>query len=147
MPKLRVAIIGHTGRGNYGHGIDTVWAHFKDRCEVVAVADADEKGRAEAAKRVQAPKAYADYRQMLDEANSQIVAICPRWLDQHRDLVLAAAQRGLHVYMEKPMCRTPAEADQMVAACDKHNVKLAIANQTRYSPRLQAVRELIDGGK
>lgn len=145
--KYRVAIIGHTGRGNYGHGIDTVWASFKDRCEVVAVADADEKGRAEAAKKVQAPKAYADYRQMLDEAKPQIVAIGPRWLDQHRDMVLAAAQRGMHIYMEKPMCRTLAEADEMVAACEKHDVKLAIAHQTRFSPRLQAAKDVIESGQ
>jgi predicted dehydrogenase len=145
--KYRVGIIGHTGRGNYGHGIDTVWSSFKDRCEVVAVADADEKGRAEAVKRVQAPKAYADYRQMLDEAKPQIVAIGPRWLDQHRDMVLAAAQRGMHIYMEKPMCRTLAEADEMVAACEKHDVKLALAHQTRYSPRLQTAKDLIESGQ
>jgi predicted dehydrogenase len=84
---------------------------------------------------------------MLDEAKPQIVAICPRWVDQHRDMVVAAAQRGLHIYMEKPMCRTPAEADEMVAACDKHDIKLALAHQTRYSPRLQAVREIIESGK
>ena len=148
MPtKYRVGIIGHTGRGNYGHGIDVVWANFKDRCEVVAVADADEKGRAEAVKRVEAPKAYADYRQMLDEAKPQIVAICPRWLDQHRDMVIAAAQRGMHIYSEKPLCRSLAEADEMVAACEKRDVKLAIAHQTRFSPKLQAVREIIDSGQ
>jgi predicted dehydrogenase len=147
MPKYKVAIIGHTGRGNYGHGIDTVWSHFKDQCEVVAVADADEAGRAEAVKRVGAPKAYADYRQMLDETQPQIVGIGPRWLDQHRDMVLAVAERGAHIYMEKPMCRTPAEADEMVAACEKHKIKLALAHQTRYSPRLQPIQELIDGGQ
>src|SRR4029079_13185939 len=114
MPKYRVAIIGHTGRGNYGHGIDNVWLQFKDRCEIVGLADADEKGRGEAVKRVQAPKAYADYRQMLDETKPQIVAICPRWLDEHRDMVVAAAERGIHIYMEKPFCRSLAEADQMV---------------------------------
>jgi predicted dehydrogenase len=147
MPtKFRVGIIGHTGRGNYGHGIDTVWAQFKDRCEIVAVSDPDEKGRADAVKRVQAPKAYADYRQLLDEARPQIVAICPRWLDQHRDMVVAAAERGMHIYMEKPFCRTLSEADEMVRACEKNNVKLAIAHQTRYSPKLQAVREIIDSG-
>ena len=145
--KYRIGIIGHTGRGNYGHGIDTVWAQFKDRCEVVAVADADEKGRAEAVKRLAAPKAYADYRQMLDEAKPQIVAVCPRWVDQHRNMVVAAAERGMHVYMEKPFCRTLAEADEMIAACEKGDVKLAIAHQTRYSPRLLAVRELIEDGQ
>jgi predicted dehydrogenase len=147
MPeKYRVAIIGHTKRGDYGHGIDTVWSHFKDRCEVVAVADPDENGRAEAAQRTGAAKAYADYRQMLDEARPQIVAIGLRWIGQHRDMVLAAAERGCHIYLEKPMCRTLAEADEMVAACEKYKVKLALAHQTRYSPRLQAVHELISAG-
>jgi predicted dehydrogenase len=71
------------------------------------------------------------------------VSICPRWLDAHRDLVLAAAERGAHVYMEKPFCRSLEEADEIVAACEKHKIKLAIAHTTRYSPRLQAVRDLI----
>lgn len=153
MPaKYRVAVIGHTGRGNYGHGVDVVWKNFPE-CELVAVADADEKGLADAVKRLssadgkQTPKGYADYRQMLDAEKPQIIGIGPRWLDQHRDIVLAAAERGIHMYMEKPMCRTLAEADQMVAACQKHDVKLALAHQTRYSPKLQAVRDLIDGGQ
>jgi predicted dehydrogenase len=144
--KYRVGVIGHTGRGNYGHGIATVWARLPEQCEVVAVADADEKGRAEMAKGL-GVKPFADYRQMLDEAKPQVVAIGPRWLDQHRDMVLAAAERGCHIYLEKPMCRTPAEADEIVAACEKHNVKLALAHQTRYSPKLRVVRNLIEEGQ
>ena len=42
-PKHRVAVIGHTGRGNYGHGLDTVWKHLP-AVEIVAVADADKEG-------------------------------------------------------------------------------------------------------
>jgi predicted dehydrogenase len=104
------------------------------------VADADEAGLAAAMKRLHVGKGYADYRQMLDEAKPDIVAVAPRWIDQHRDMVVAAAQRGMHVYMEKPFCRTLDEADEIVAACEKHRVKLAIAHQTRYSPRLHVVR-------
>ena len=133
LRKYRIAVIGHTGRGNYGHGIDTVWFDIPG-CEIVGVADADEAGRAAAVERLKTPKGYADYRQLLDETKPDIAAIGPRWLDQHRDMVVAAAERGIHVYMEKPFCRTPQEADEMVAACEKHKVKLAIAHQTRYSP-------------
>lgn len=143
--KYRVGVIGHTGRGNYGHGIDTVWLELP-QCEIVAVADADDAGRAAAAKRLKTDRVYADWRKLLDEAKPDIVAICPRWLDQHRDMTLAAAERGMHIYMEKPMCRTLAEADQMAAACDKHDVKLAIAHQTRYSPKLPVIRGLIEDG-
>lgn len=144
--KYRVGVIGHTGRGDYGHEIDTVWKAIA-QAEIVGVADADETGRANAAKRLQAPHAYADYRQLLDEAKPEIVSICPRWLDEHHAMVLAAAERGIHVYMEKPICRTLEEADQMVAACKQHNVKLALAHQTRYSPKIQVIRELIADGK
>lgn len=144
--KYRVAVIGHTGRGNYGHGIDTVWLSFPE-CEMVGVADPDEAGRNAAAARLKAPAAFADYREMLDKTKPHIVGIGPRWLDQHHDMVLACAERGIHMYCEKPLCRTLAEADAMVAAIEKHNVKFALAHQTRYSPRLRVARELIDDGK
>jgi predicted dehydrogenase len=147
MPDTyRVAVIGRTNKGNYGHGIDTVWLELP-QTQVVAVADEDAAGRAAAAKRLKVDQVFADYREMLDKVKPDIAAICPRWLDQHRDMVVAAAERGIHVYMEKPMCRTMAEADQMVQACERNNVKLALAHQTRYSPKIQAVRDLIDSGK
>ncbi|HUG70362.1 MAG TPA: Gfo/Idh/MocA family oxidoreductase [Pirellulaceae bacterium] len=147
MPdNYRVAVVGHTGRGNYGHGVDTVWLQLP-QCKIVGVADANEQGLAAAVKRLAAPKGFADYRQMLDEAQPNIVAIGPRWLDQHRDMVLAAAERGMHIYMEKPMCRTLEEADEMAAACEKHGIKLAVAHQTRYSPKLHVVRDMIFDGR
>lgn len=146
MAAYRVAVIGHTGRGNYGHGLDKVWLEIPE-CTLVAVADADEAGRAQAVKRLRVPQGYADYRKMLDTEKPDIVSIAPRWLDQHCDMVVAAAQRGIHIYLEKPMCRSLEEADRMVEACQEHNVKLAIAFQTRYSPKLQAVRDLIWDGK
>jgi predicted dehydrogenase len=143
---FRVGVIGSTGRGNYGHGIDTVWIEAPN-ADIVAVADDNKDGLAAAARRLKVDQAYSDYRQMLDKATIDIVAVCPRWIDQHRDMVVAAAERGKHIYMEKPMCRTLAEADEMVAACEKTNVKLCIAHQTRYSPKVQAVKDLIADGK
>ncbi|MHB1038054.1 MAG: Gfo/Idh/MocA family protein [Pirellulales bacterium] len=143
----RVAVIGHTGRGDYGHNLDTVWLETANT-QVVAVADADERGLAAAVKRLGNPKGYLDYRRMLDEAKPEFVSICPRWLDQHCDMVVAAAERGVRgIYLEKPMCRTLAEADAMVAACEKHKTKLAIAFQTRYSEKLPVVEELLRAGK
>ena len=146
MQTYRVAVIGHTGKGNYGHGLDKVWLSIPG-CKLVAVTDADDAGRAQAVKRLRVSNGYADYRKMLDDQKPDIVSIAPRWLDQHCDMVVAAAERGVHIYLEKPMCRTLAEADRMVAACEKNNVKLAIAFQTRYSPKLQAVRDLIFDGR
>src|SRR5207237_622916 len=77
----------------------------------------------------------------------QIVSVADRHVDLHRDMVVACAEAGASMFLEKPIARTLAEADEMVAACEKHHVKLAIAHQTRYSPRLQRVKELIADGR
>jgi predicted dehydrogenase len=147
MPqKYRVAVIGRTGKGNYGHGLDIVWKQL-DNVEIVAVADEDEKGRAAAAARLGAKNAYADYRTMLDRERPQVVSVADRFLDQHRDMVVACARAGASVFLEKPMARTLEEADEMVRACEMHHVKLAIAFQTRYSPRLKVIRDLIGEGR
>ena len=142
----RVAVIGRTNRGNYGHGIDTVWQNIPET-QLVAVADDDKVGLAAAARRLNVDQAYSDYREMLDRVKPDIVGIGPRWLDQHRNMVVDAAERGVHIYLEKPFCRTLTEADEMVAACERTHVKLAIAHQTRYSPKVQAVKDLIAAGK
>jgi predicted dehydrogenase len=142
----RVAVIGRTGKGGYGHGLDIVWQQFEN-VEIVAVADEDDSGRAAVAKKLNAKHAYKDFRQMLAREKPQIVSIGDRWLDAHRDMVLACAEHGANIFLEKPMCRTLAEADEMIAACEKHHVKLAIAHQTRYSPRIDRVKELIGEGK
>jgi predicted dehydrogenase len=146
MPKTyRVAVIGATGRGNYGHALDESWLAVPET-RIVAVADADRVGLANAAKRLAVDRTFADYREMLDATKPDIVAICPRWLDQHRDMCLAAAQRGAHIYMEKPFCRSLAEADEIVAACERAHVKLAIAHPTRYSPLIKTIKNLITDG-
>ena len=144
--KFRVAVIGRTDKGNYGHGLDRVWLEI-DEAEVVAVADADAGGRKRAAERLRVRAAYADYREMLRKERPRIVSVAPRWLDAHHDMVLACAEHGASVFLEKPMCRTLAEADAMVDACERSHVKLAIAHQTRYSPKIQVVRDIIAQGR
>ena len=141
--KYRVGVIGSTGRGNYGHGLDTVWNAFQE-AKVTAVADDDSKGLANAAKRLGNPKAYKDYRKMLKNEKLDFVSICPRWLDQHRDMFIAAAESGVQgIYLEKPLCQTLHQADEMIAACERGNVKVAIAHQTRYSPVLRQIEQLL----
>ena len=142
MAKYRVGIIGSTGRGDYGHGLATVWKNIPE-AEVVALADDNEAGRAKWLKDLSVPTGYADYREMLDKARPQIVAIGPRWIDQHFDMVMACVERGCHIYMEKPFCRTLIEADQIVTAVEKKHVKLAIAHQTQYSPMLPVIKKMI----
>lgn len=145
--RLKVAVIGHTGRGNYGHGIDTLWLDLPET-QIVAVADAEPAGLKAALGRLEVEKGYDDYRKMLAETKPDIVAIGPRHVDQHRDMVLAASAAGAKgIYIEKPLCRTLAEADEMLAACEKSNTKLAAAHRNRYHPALPVVAKLVADGE
>ncbi len=143
--RFRVAVIGETGRGNYGHQIDTAWLTVPE-AEVVAVADTNAEGRAQAARRLSVDQTFADYRKMLDVVRPDIVAIGPRWIDQHRDMAVAAAERGVHIYIEKPFCRSPSEADEIVRTCEMSHVFLVVAHPTRYSPMTASVRRLVRDG-
>jgi predicted dehydrogenase len=145
QPPYRAVVIGRTGRGDYGHGLDVALLDHPN-LRLVAVADEDPTGLAAAARRLGLERTYADYRAMLDREKPQFVAVAPRWIDGHRDMILACAERGSHVLCEKPLAPTLADCDAIVAACERSHTKLAIAFQTRYSPRYARVQELIAGG-
>jgi predicted dehydrogenase len=49
--------------------------------------------------------------------------------------------------MEKPFCRSMAEADEVVKACETNRVKFALAHPTRYSPKIKTIRALIEDGR
>lgn len=142
--KWRVAVIGHTGRGNFGHGLDTAWQKLSN-ATVVAVADPVPAGLESAKKRLGTEAGFASYAKMLDAVKPDVVAVCPRHPDQHHAMIMksiAAGVRGL--YVEKPFCRTPAEADEIKKACQQHNVKLAVAHRNRYHPTLKVIDDLIE---
>ena len=141
-----VGVLGHTGRGNYGHGLDTVWLNFP-QTHISAVADPNPAGLAKARKRLGNPEGFTDYHELLLKHRPDIVAICPRHPDQHRDMAIAACQNGAKgIYMEKPFCRTIGEAIDIQKACDSHGTKLAIAHRNRYHPLLPKLQKLIQDG-
>ncbi len=144
--RLRAAVIGHTGHGEYGHGIDSVWKAF-DHIDIVATADPDDAGRLRAQQRLGAPKAYADYAEMLERERPDCVSVCPRWMDQRAAMVTAAADAGCHIYCEKAFARNLEEADAMVGAVERNGVKLQLAHQMRRSPFTLRVKAMLEAGE
>jgi len=140
--RYRVGVIGHTGRGDYGHGVGDVWSAFP-QAEVVAVADPDAEGRATAQARTGAKNAYANYHDLLEKEKLDIVSICPRHLDQRVEMTTAAAQAGCHIFHEKSFAATLPEADQMVDVIRKAGVKVQLAHQMRRSPFTLKAKQMI----
>lgn len=143
----RVAVIGHTGRGNYGHGLDTVWQQIPGT-EIVGVADPVAAGlKLELRKLGLESGGYADYREMLQERRPEFVSVCPRHADQHCDMILAAIEAGAGgIYVEKPFVRTPEEGDRVIAACSKHGACIAVAHRNAWHPVMKIIREMMTDG-
>lgn len=141
----RAAAIGRTGKGNWGHGLHLgLLGH--ECIEIVAVADEGEEGRLKAQGELQAPRAYEDYRQMLETERPDIVTVGPRWTDCHLDMVLDCIAAGAHIYCEKPMTWNLRDADRIIAAADAANRKIAVAHQAVYLPRVQHLRDQLCAG-
>ena len=144
--QIKVGIIGSTGRGNYGHGLDVAWKNLSG-AGVVAVADDNSRGRESALKRLNCKKGYEDYRQMLKVEKPDFISICPRHVDQRVPMIEAACEFGVKgIYVEKPFARSMAECDQIVQACQSSGTKIAVAHRNRYHPALPVVSQLIEEG-
>jgi len=61
----------------------------------------------------------------------------------HAPQVIAAAQAGKHILVEKPLCFTLREADEIIAAVNKANVKLMVAYMKRYDPGYLVAQKLV----
>ena len=141
----RAAVIGRTGRGNYGHKIHMAYEGMSN-VQVVAIADPDPDGRQQAAKETGADHLYADYREMLEAEDLDLVNVCPRQPDCHEEMVVAAAESGVKgIICEKPFARTLAEADRMIEACERNGVKLAV-NHRRARSYERHTKTLLEQG-
>jgi predicted dehydrogenase len=115
--------------------------------EIVGVSDPDPKGLEGALAKLKVTAGFADYRELLAKTKPDIVAICPRQVGEHREIAVAAADSGAKgIYMEKPFCRSLAEADEIIAACEKRGVKLAVAHRNRYQPTLPVISKMLQDG-
>ena len=76
---------------------------------------------------------HADYRALLDAGGLDAVVVCSP-AGTHAEVVLAALDAGLHVFVEKPMCITLADADAIVAARDRAGRVVQVGTMKRFDP-------------
>jgi predicted dehydrogenase len=144
--SFRAGIIGSTGRGDYGHSLDTAYEGISE-VDVVAVADTDPEALAKAAHRAGAQRTYSDYREMVEKEDLDLVNVCPRRPGERVEMVVACAESGVKgIFCEKPFARTLADADDMLDACDRNGVRIVVAHQKRTSVADKRVKALIEQG-
>ena len=88
---------------------------------------------------------FTDLDETLAQTDCDVADIClPNHL--HARVAIAAAKAGKHVIIEKPLCLTLEEADEMIAACKTHNRKLMYAEELCFAPKYERVRQLVREG-
>ncbi len=140
MKKLRFGVMG---AGNIAP-LHALAIQALPEAELVAVATRNaERGQAFVEK--YGGLWQPDYAELLQRPDVDVVAICTPH-DLHAPLAIAAAQAGKHVLCEKPLARTTAECDAMIAACERAGVLLGVIFQSRYEPLALQLKRLIDEG-
>ncbi len=113
--------------------------------EILAVASPTEGHAREFAEQHGIPNHFTDYRKILEMDEIDMIALgIPN--DLHCQATVDAAAAGKHVVCEKPMCLNLDEADRMIDACEKANVKLMYAEELCFAPKYVRLKQLLDEG-
>ena len=91
-------------------------------------------------------RVFSSLQEMLDDKNVNVVCVAtPNHL--HRDAVIQAATAGKHVLTEKPPAMSLRDTDEMIAVCNKANVKFGCFVQCRVRKAIQAMKFAVDSGR
>ncbi|MDP2707978.1 MAG: Gfo/Idh/MocA family oxidoreductase, partial [Burkholderiales bacterium] len=139
--------------GFVGANVRSTWAsqsHFpallaSPDVELTAVCTTRPESAEEARKAFGAKLAFTDFRAMCASKEIDAVAVVVR-VPSHYEPTKAAIEAGKHVYTEWPLGRTTAEAEELAALARAKGVQTAVGLQSRVSPALLYMKELIEAG-
>ena len=103
------------------------------RFEIAALADPSRVVREAMAARYSVPSVHADHRALLDAGVVDAVLVAAP-AAAHAQVVLAALEAGVHVFVEKPLCITLADADRIIAARDRAGKVVQVGYMKRFDP-------------
>ncbi|NQV36274.1 MAG: Gfo/Idh/MocA family oxidoreductase [Phycisphaeraceae bacterium] len=142
--------MGVIGCGWYGM-VDVQAAFKVGGVEIVAICDVDSQHLEDSATKIEAlqgsrPQLFKDYKELLAVSGLQavIIATPPHW---HALPFLAALDRGLDIYCEKPLAYDIREGQAMAAAAGKTDRIVQIGFQRRQSPAIRQARDYVQQGR
>ncbi|HWE61400.1 MAG TPA: Gfo/Idh/MocA family oxidoreductase [Chloroflexota bacterium] len=135
--------VGLAGAGAMGRTHADAYSTIPD-VQVTAVMDGD-RDRATALAATLSARSYTDLATMLATEQLDVVDCClPTPL--HRATVEAAAERGCHVFCEKPLALSVADGQAMIAATRRAGVQLLAAQVVRFFPEYRRLSEALAAG-
>jgi predicted dehydrogenase len=138
---IRIGVVGY---GYWGPNLVRNFSETPD-CQVVAVADGRAERRALVQARYPAVDTTPDYSELLSDPNVDAVAIATP-VHTHYPLALEALRAGKHVWVEKPITQTSAEAAHLIEEAAKRNLVLHVDHTFVYTGAVRKIKELVSSG-
>lgn len=150
MTDLRVGVIGFGWMGRlHARSWARLPVHFPDLSvspRLVAVADSsasDELARSESAHGFS--QLYRDWRELIGQDDLDVISVCgPNHL--HREMGVAVAKSGRHLWIEKPVGRHVEDTTAVVEAVDSAGVQSAAGFNYRNAPAVALAKQLVEDG-
>ena len=142
---IRLGLIGCGGIVRIAHGPG--YRSIPELVQVTALADPVGDNLQQMGQMLAVPpeRRYADHRQMLEHVALDAVTIAtPHHL--HAAHAMDAAAAGVAVISEKPMAISVEEAQQVLAAVERHGVPYAVVHNFLFTPGMERARALLAGG-
>ncbi len=141
--KVNVCVIG-CGRAGMIHARNYM-AGIRG-AKLAALCDPSAETLASAMKETGVTKTYADWHDVMKDSDiDAVIVVTPT--QYHRDVVIAAANAGKHVFCEKPMASDENECDEMIDACRENGVKLQVGFMRRFDRNFRRGKQLLDEGR
>jgi len=138
--KVRVGLIG---LGEVAQIIHLpILASLTDRYEIAALCDISPQLLQVIGEKYRVKNLYTDAKQLTRQQDIDAVFVLNSD-EYHTECVISAIQHKKHVLVEKPMCLTKSEADEIIRARDKHGVQVMVGYMRRFAPAFtEAVEEV-----
>ncbi|RAP32505.1 oxidoreductase [Candidatus Marinamargulisbacteria bacterium SCGC AG-414-C22] len=141
MKKTNVAVVG---LGNMGR--HHVRNYFEiEEANLVAVCDFNQEKADQYAKQFQC-KSYTDLAELLDKESIDAINITAS-TSAHYAIAKLALSKGVHVFVEKPICDTVLKADELIKIAEEKSLTLMVGHIERFNPAVQKLKEIITDGK
>jgi predicted dehydrogenase len=135
--------VGFVGTGGIATGLHMKQLKEIPGVEFVAQCDT-QRARAEAASQQFGGRVYQDHHEMLEREQMDALYVClPP--DAHTDAEIIAAQKKIHLFVEKPVVMTMEKGKEIWRAIKKAKVISCVGYQMRYTPAAAAARQFLAG--
>jgi predicted dehydrogenase len=149
MKEVRVGMIGYKFMGKaHSQAYRDVNMFFPDTAKAVmkAICGRNEEGVKQAQHQFGWDSYETDWRKLISRDDIDLVDInAPS--DAHKEIALAAAAAGKHIFCEKPLALTLADSREMLQAVEKSGVKHMVGFNYRFAPAVQLAKKLVAEGR